>query len=124
MIIPYITMAYPPMFTLRFKASAIRRSDRSAQRSGSFTAYMESMEGPRKQPPSYRDPPCDRGTGRRRSCRTARGPPERLMRPEGAVVLARRTVLRSSSPRVRLAAIPPVKVASMPHGGEVLALLL
>ena len=38
------------------------------------------------------------------------------MRPEETVALARRTVLRSSIPRVRLAAIPPVKAASMPDG--------
>jgi hypothetical protein len=34
------------------------------------------MERPHKQSPSCRDDPCDRGTGRRRSCRTARGPPK------------------------------------------------
>ena len=39
-----------------------------------------------------------------------------MMRPEGAVVLARRAALRSSIPWVRLAALPPVKVASMPPG--------
>jgi hypothetical protein len=74
--------------------------------------------GTARAAPELPRPPCDRGTGRRHFRRTAQGPPERLTRPEGAVVLARRTVLRSSIARVRLAAIPPVKVASMPHGGR------
>ena len=38
------------------------------------------------------------------------------MRPEPTVVLQRRAVLGASIARVRLAAIPPVKVASMPQG--------
>src|SRR5262249_49507372 len=63
-------------------------------------------------------PPCDRGTGRRHSCRTARGPPNRLKQPEETVVCARRQVLRSCSPWGRLAAILPVIVASMSHGGR------
>ena len=31
----------------------------------SFHSLMESMDGPRNQPPNCRNPPCDRGTGRR-----------------------------------------------------------
>src|SRR5262249_49329129 len=92
------------------------RSDRSAQRYGPCHSLIVSIDGPRGHSPNRRPPPCDRGTGRRHRCRTARGPPKRLMRPEGTVVFARRTVLRSSFPRVRLAAILPVSVASMPHG--------
>jgi hypothetical protein len=74
------------------------RSDRRAQRSGSCHSLMESMEGPGKQPPNCRLTPCDRGTGRRHTCWPARGPPKRLMRPEGTVVFARRMVLWSSLP--------------------------
>src|SRR5215471_12465018 len=79
---------------------------------------MVSMEGPRKQPPNYRHPPCDHRTGRRQRRPTARGPPRRLTLPEGTVVYARRRVLRSSIPWGRLAAILPVNVASMSHGGR------
>src|SRR5215471_5932669 len=79
---------------------------------------MVSMEGPRKQPPNYRHPPCDHRTGRRQRRPTARGPPRRLTLPEGTVVSARRRVLRSCSPWGRLAAILPVNVASMSHGGR------
>jgi hypothetical protein len=81
-----------------------------------FRSLMEPMEGPREQPPNGRASPCDRRTGRRHRRRSARGPPERSMRPDGTGVLARRTVPRSSTPWVRLATIPPVKVASMRHG--------
>lgn len=65
-------------------------------------APIESMEGPRKPPPNCRAFSCDR----RPPENFAAGPPERLMRPEGTVVLGRRTVLRSSIPWVRLAATP------------------
>jgi hypothetical protein len=74
------------------------RSHRSAQRSVPWHDPIELMEGSRKQPPNCRDPPCDRGTGQRQSCRTTRPPPKRLIRPEGTVVFARRAVLRSSFP--------------------------
>ena len=47
-----------------------------------------------------------------------RAAPKRLMRPEETVTFTRRTVLRSSVPWVHLAAIPPVSVASMLHGGQ------
>ena len=83
----------------------------------SFQRLIESLEGPRKHPPNSRKPHATAGPAEDIARRTARGPPERLMRPDGTIVLARRTVLPSSSPRVRLAAIPPVRVASMPRGG-------
>jgi hypothetical protein len=37
--------------------------------------------------PELPPPPCDRGTGRRHSCPTARGPPKRLTQPEETVGL-------------------------------------
>jgi hypothetical protein len=95
----------------------VGRSHRSAQRSGPCHILMESMERPHEQSANLRHTRRDRGTGRRHSCRTARGSPKRLTQAEGAVVLARRTVLRSSSPRLCLAGIPPVKVASMHRRG-------
>jgi hypothetical protein len=66
--------------------------------------------------PELPSPPCDRGTGRRHRCRTARRPPKRPMQSEETVVFARRTILRSCFPWVRLAAMLPVNGASIPHG--------
>ena len=77
---------------------------------------MESMETRHKQPTNYRQPPRDRGSGRKSICTTTRGPLKRLTRPEETVVFARKQVLRSSIPRVLLAAIPPVNAASMAQG--------
>jgi hypothetical protein len=79
---------------------------------------MEWMEGPREQSLNCPNPPSDRGTVRRHSCPTARGPQTRPMRTEGIAVFARRMVLRSSCPCVRPAAILPVDVAFRPHGGR------
>src|SRR5262245_26273897 len=45
------------------------RSHRRAQRSGLWHNPIESMEGPRKEPPDCRHPPFDRGIGRTDRCR-------------------------------------------------------
>ena len=104
----------------------VGRSDRSAQGDRStlrsirpkratfwsFHGLMESMEGPRKQPPNGRASPCDRRTGRRHRHRTARAVDgtrgdRRPGAEDGPAVL---------HPWVRLAALPPVKAVSMPQG--------
>jgi hypothetical protein len=79
---------------------------------------MEAMEGPREQCRTAAAP-CDLGAGRRHGCRSVRGSPKRLIRTEEIVAYARRTILRSSFRRIRLAASLPLNVASVFNGGRV-----
>jgi hypothetical protein len=46
------------------------------------------------------------------SCRTARGPPNRLMRPVGTVVIVLKTILRPRSHCISLTAILPAGIGA------------
>ena len=77
-IIPSITTVYRPMFTLRFKASAIRRSDRSVGQSPcTFGRIDRSQLHERTEWPSRRPGP---------SWRRSHGSRRRLARSPGTVV--------------------------------------